>query len=126
VTGEKKRVRRTESTSARLEATAAAMEPRTPAAAAAAAEAADWAGVPLEALTVSQRALLEAVRRCIAKTGESPTIRELMAEWGRKSFNGAYHGVRILARKGHLYLDESTARGIRLTAGEPEGGKPPG
>jgi len=77
-------------------------------------------------LTPSQRELLEALRRCVARDGQSPTVRELMAEWGRKSSNGIYNGLRILARKKYLQLIETrpraTARNIILL---PLDGKPP-
>ena len=74
-------------------------------------------------LSPSQRELLEALRRCIERDGQSPTVRELMVEWGRKSSNGIYNGLRILARKKYLELIETkpraTWRNIRLLPSTP-------
>ncbi len=61
-----------------------------------------------------QKALLQEVRRFIAKRGFPPTLRELAAALGVRSPSGVRQQLRSLERKGYLRLEPGSTRGIVL------------
>jgi len=76
--------------------TAAAVEPREPA-----------------ALTSRQAEVLAFLRRYIAKHGYAPTLRETAQALGIASTNGVSDHLRSLARKGYIERAAGRARSIR-------------
>lgn len=75
---------------------------------------------PPDGLTRRQRQVVRAVYRHQCDTGGPPTIRQLRAALGIASPNGVVPpasrvpGLKALARKGWLDVDESAWRGVRL------------
>lgn len=74
----------------------------------------------MEELSPRQKEIFQWIRERIATTGFPPTRAELQASFGFRSPNAAESHLRTLARKGYLFLQEGTARGIRLAAGTGE------
>ncbi len=68
-------------------------------------------------LTRRQAEALVIIRRCAARDGFAPTIRELGAELGLKSPEGVSRILHDLRRRGHVDWLPGKARSLRLTAG---------
>lgn len=65
-------------------------------------------------LTERQRKVLAFVERSIRERGYPPTLREVCAELGVTSTNGASDHLRALERKGYLRRDPTRARAMVL------------
>lgn len=68
-----------------------------------------------EVLTDRQRLVLRHIRDHRRRTGNSPTLRELMNYLEIKSTNGVMCHLRALQKKGLIHLEPNTARSITLT-----------
>ncbi len=69
------------------------------------------------ALTRRQSDALGAIKKHFSETGRAPTYRELANRLGVRSVTSAVKLVDRLERKGHIEVEEGTARGIRLVGG---------
>lgn len=70
-----------------------------------------------EQLPPGQRAVYDFICRWIKLTGTTPTIREIAAELGFKSPNGACYHLRALEDKGFITRMPGRARSIALNHG---------
>lgn len=68
-----------------------------------------------EALTDRQRKILEYIERRITEDRQSPTIREIGAQFGITSTNGVRAHLEVLIRKGYLKKEGFISRGLELT-----------
>jgi repressor LexA len=68
-------------------------------------------------LTPSQRKVLRFIEDQIFREGLPPTRAEIAKGIGYKSPNAVQECLKILERKGLLYLRPNISRGIRLTYG---------
>lgn len=68
-------------------------------------------------ITARQAEVLSFIRRTIAETGESPSIREIGRAIGAKYTRGVSGHLAALEKKGYLTTDPGVPRSIVLTDG---------
>lgn len=71
-------------------------------------------------LTAKQNDFLDLIEKVIEKTGQSPTVRELMAERGDKSLRTVMQYLGILERKGMLRRQRYKKRSIEVLRNDVE------
>lgn len=64
--------------------------------------------------------VLEAIRRSLRLKGRPPTLREICADTGIKSTNGARYHLAILERAGVIERDPLVTRGLRIVQDAPD------
>ena len=77
----------------------------------------------LEKLTSQQSRILDYIRREVSARGNSPTYREIAAEFGFRSPRAAVDHVEALARKGYLRLHRRRSRGIEILVRSADAGE---
>ena len=65
-------------------------------------------------LTARQRETLNFIVGCIRKRGYSPTVREIAAQLGLNTANGAISHLEALERKGYIRRKANASRAIQL------------
>ena len=68
-------------------------------------------------LTVSQRAVLDAVTLHVASKGYPPTVRDIGSMVGLKSASSVHRHLKSLERLGYLERAEDRPRGIKIVGG---------
>jgi len=66
-------------------------------------------------LTERQQEILDRIKAYIHEHGYSPSVRDVAAENGMNSSNGAKSVIDVLQKKGYLRRDPNIARSIVLT-----------
>ncbi len=69
---------------------------------------------PMKRLTAKQQTILSYIRVYRAKTGFSPTVREIASAFGIRSTNGVSDHLKALEQKGRLKRLETMPRGIEV------------
>ena len=68
----------------------------------------------MDALTLRQQQVLDFIRQHTEMRGFPPTRAEIAEHFGFKSPNAAEDHLRALAKKGAIFLNRNTARGIAV------------
>src|ERR1700677_646418 len=68
-----------------------------------------------EAMTDTQRSVLEYVQKHLLENHRSPTVREVMRHFKWNSPQSARKHLLALEEKGYLEREDHTARGLRLS-----------
>lgn len=68
----------------------------------------------MKRLTEKQKAVLSYIRVFRAKSGVSPTVREIGAAFGMRSTNGVSDHLKALQNKGRLQIAGAMPRGVEL------------
>jgi repressor LexA len=76
-------------------------------------------------MTPKRKAILDFIRRYMAREGYAPSYREIMEEFSFRSPNSVFKHVRALAQEGYLRRAWNARRGIVLTKGAEDSGSLP-